>query len=168
MTKLIVNNTLEFIIELNGDSNKVIANGQSLDLDLAALNASNFHVLLNKQSFPVEVISTDPGGRSFVIKVNSTEYTVKAPDAFEDLLKNLGMQLAGQKKVNEVKAPMPGLILDIKVQAGQEIKKGDPLIVLEAMKMENILKAPADGVIQKIWAQKGDKVDKNAILFTLS
>jgi biotin carboxyl carrier protein len=67
-------------------------------------------------------------------------------------------------KVNELKAPMPGLVLDIVVSEGQEVKKGDALVVLEAMKMENILKSPADVVVKKISVKKGTAVEKNQVL----
>ena len=59
---------------------------------------------------------------------------------------------------------MPGMVLNILVTEGQEVKKGDALIVLEAMKMENILKSPTDGVIKKIAINKGVAVEKNQLL----
>jgi biotin carboxyl carrier protein len=68
------------------------------------------------------------------------------------------------KKINDIKAPMPGMVLSVLVSEGQEVKKGDSLIVLEAMKMENILKSPADGIIKKVVANKGTAVEKNQLL----
>jgi biotin carboxyl carrier protein len=59
---------------------------------------------------------------------------------------------------------MPGMVLNVLVQEGIAVKKGDALIVLEAMKMENILKSPSDGVIKKIIANKGKAVEKNEVL----
>ena len=67
-------------------------------------------------------------------------------------------------KVNEIKAPMPGLVLDIRVAEGDEVKKGDSILVLEAMKMENIIKSPTDGIIKKINVKKGIAVEKNQVL----
>ncbi|HNH66215.1 MAG TPA: biotin/lipoyl-binding protein, partial [Bacteroidia bacterium] len=72
------------------------------------------------------------------------------------------------QKVNDLKAPMPGLVLDILVSEGQTIQKGDSLLVLEAMKMENNLKAINDAVVKKINVSKGDKVEKNTVLIELS
>ena len=72
------------------------------------------------------------------------------------------------QKVNDLKAPMPGLVLDILVSEGQTIQKGDNLLVLEAMKMENNLKATNDAVVKKIKVSKGDKVEKNTVLIELS
>ena len=71
---------------------------------------------------------------------------------------------ANEKKLNEIKAPMPGLILDIKVEVGQEVKKGDPILILEAMKMENILKSPGDGIVKAIKVKVKDNVEKGQLL----
>ena len=67
-------------------------------------------------------------------------------------------------KVSEIKAPMPGMVLKVLVEEGAEIKKGDNLFVLEAMKMENIIKSPADVVVKTIKIKPGDKVEKGQIL----
>ena len=67
-----------------------------------------------------------------------------------------------------VNAPMPGTILDVKVSAGQSVKKGDVICVLEAMKMENDIPAPCDGVVASINVQKGASVAANDVLATLN
>ena len=72
------------------------------------------------------------------------------------------------KKAADLKAPMPGLVVEVSVSEGQEIKKGDKLVVLEAMKMENILKSPADGVVKKVNVKKGNTVEKNEVLILFS
>ena len=59
---------------------------------------------------------------------------------------------------------MPGLVIDVCISEGDKIKKGDKIIVLEAMKMENIIKSPTDGIIKKINVNKGMAVEKNQIL----
>ena len=79
-------------------------------------------------------------------------------DKYDDLLNQLGLDTASNKKDNEVKAPMPGQVLDILVKTGDTINEGDGLIVLEAMKMENIIKSTRDGVIQDVLAKKSCSV----------
>lgn len=59
---------------------------------------------------------------------------------------------------------MPGMVLQVMVESGQQIKKGDAIVVLEAMKMENILKSPSDGVVKTVKVIKGDKVEKNQVM----
>lgn len=67
----------------------------------------------------------------------------------------------------EVKAPMPGTIMSVKVAVGDEVKRGQPLIVLEAMKMENDIVAPKDGTVAAIAVKKGDNVNSNSLLVTI-
>ena len=71
-----------------------------------------------------------------------------------------------KKKLKDLKAPMPGLVLDIMVKEGEEVTEGQELIVLEAMKMENAIKSPQDGKIKKIAIKNQDKIDKNHTLLS--
>ena len=75
---------------------------------------------------------------------------------------------AGAQGATKVNSPMPGTILDVKVSAGQSVKKGDVICVLEAMKMENDIPAPADGVIASVNVQKGASVSAGDVLATLN
>ena len=74
----------------------------------------------------------------------------------------------GAQGANKVTAPMPGTILNVKVSAGQSVKKGDVICVLEAMKMENDIMAPADGVVATVEAAQGASVATDAVLVTLN
>jgi biotin carboxyl carrier protein len=76
----------------------------------------------------------------------------------------MGIQNGSQKNINILKAPMPGLILDVIVKESDLVKKGDPLIILEAMKMENILLSPLDGIVKEVKVNPQQTVEKNNIL----
>ncbi len=93
--------------------------------------------------------------------VNGQKQIIEIKDKYDDLLKQLGMDKLMGNKINLLKAPMPGLVLKVMVTEGKVIKKGDGLIVLEAMKMENIIKASADGIVKKIHIEEKNTVDKN-------
>jgi acetyl/propionyl-CoA carboxylase alpha subunit len=110
------------------------------------------------------VISADYVAKTFQLKLNNRFVEVQAKDRFDLLLDKLGMSNATANKVNELKAPMPGLIVDIRVEVGQTVQKGEPLLVLEAMKMENILKAPSDVTIGAIKINLRDNVQKGQVL----
>jgi biotin carboxyl carrier protein len=76
----------------------------------------------------------------------------------------MGFALSSVKDVSMIEAPMPGLILDINVRVGQAVNEDDPLLILEAMKMENVLTSPRDGIIKSVNVKKGAAVDKKHIL----
>ena len=76
----------------------------------------------------------------------------------------MGFAVGKAKKINEIKSPMPGLIFEVAVSIGQEVKEDDSLLVLEAMKMENNLTSPTDGIVKAIHIKKGDAVDKGTLL----
>lgn len=164
MLKVKVNNA-EHQIEFDAsDNSKGKLNGKDFSLDLINVKEGSFHLLKNNKSFNIEIVKADYSDKEFVIQVNGNKYTLNVKDKFDLLLKDLGMENLASAKINEVKAPMPGLVLDILVQAGTEVKKGDALMILEAMKMENILKSPADGKVKKINIEKKQAVEKNQVL----
>ncbi len=136
-------------------------------LDLVETGPGLFHIISGNKSFKAEVIRTSLAERSATIKVNENLYDVKLEDQFDLLVKQLGFSTLAEQRIDQIKAPMPGLVLEIMVQQGQEIKAGDHLIILEAMKMENVIKAPADGSIKEIPVQVGQAVEKNQVLIQL-
>jgi len=138
--------------------------GKDIAFDMIELGKSTFHVIKDNKSYTVEIVNHNVTEKSFQIKVNQTIYSLSVKDKYDELLHQLGLDKAMVTKVSNIKAPMPGLVLNILVEDGQEIKKGDALIVLEAMKMENILKSPTDGKVKKVAVKKGVAVEKGQIL----
>lgn len=136
--------------------------------DVAALGAGRFHILHEGRSYNAEVVAADFTSKSIILKINGQRIELQAKDRFDLLLEKLGMSNTTAAKVNEMKAPMPGLIVDIRVQPGQAVLKGDPLLVLEAMKMENILKAPSDGTVGSVKVNLRDNVQKGQVLVQFS
>lgn len=136
-------------------------NGNNFSWDIVEVKKNMFHIISGTRSFTAEVVKADTTTKTFTILVNGNKYNVDVKDKFDELLKQMGMDKLAQTGVQEVKAPMPGMVINIAVEAGAEVKKGDPLLVLEAMKMENIIKSPRDGKIKTLKAVKGNAVEKN-------
>ena len=67
----------------------------------------------------------------------------------------------------DVKAPMPGLVVEVPVVVGQTVAKGDKVLILEAMKMENVIKAVGDGVVKAVHASQGQPVEKGQLLIEM-
>jgi len=141
-----------------------IVNGQLFDWDLIKVSGQSFHIIYQQQSFKAEIVKADFQTKTFHIKINGKTYPVTLKDKFELMLEKMGMNAAASSKVNSIKAPMPGLIIDLKVKPGDEVKAGDPLLILEAMKMENIIKSPGNGIIKNVLVEKGNSVEKGHIL----
>ena len=167
MYKVKVNNKEEHAVVFENTASGTI-DGKIFSWDVIEVKNGSFHVIKDQKSYTVEVLKADAIEKSFSVSVNGNKYQLVVKDKFDELLKSLGMDNLNTSKVNELKAPMPGLVLDIRVAEGTEIKKGDPLLVLEAMKMENIIKSPTDGVVKKINVKKGIAVEKNQVLINFA
>ncbi|HEX8061056.1 MAG TPA: biotin/lipoyl-containing protein [Cyclobacteriaceae bacterium] len=137
---------------------------ESIDWDAVEYAPNCFHIIYNKKSYRAEIVKADGSTKTFSIKVNGVVQNVALKDKFDLLLEKMGMTSANASKINNIKAPMPGLIIDLKVKSGDTVNAGDVLLILEAMKMENVLKAPGSGTIKAIKIKKGDSVEKGQIL----
>ncbi|MEN0055156.1 MAG: acetyl-CoA carboxylase biotin carboxyl carrier protein subunit [Mucilaginibacter sp.] len=152
------------LVDVNRGGTDLLINNIKTGADITHIGNGIYHVIENNQSYRVEVVSFNNAEKTAEIKVNNNTYSISAKDQFDLLLDKLGLSNLNNTRVSDIKAPMPGLVLKVFVAEGDEIKKGDSLLVLEAMKMENIIKSPADVIIKKIGIKSGDKVEKNQIL----
>ena len=152
--KVNVNNNLDF--DVNADTTS--------ELDIIKTSASYNHLLHNNKSYKVEFIEENFRNKTYKLKINKNIYNIKINNHLDQIIKDLGFEIGSSKKVDKIIAPMPGLILEISVKVGDEVKENDSLLILEAMKMENVISSPREGIIKSIAAKKGDAVDKNQML----
>ncbi len=151
------------ILEYKEENGKIFLNGKAIQADIQSLENGQYHLLYQGHSYKAEFIDSGDN-KKFQIKINGKTCEIEIKDRHDLILEKIGVSGTTVSKVQEIKAPMPGLIIDIKVKEGDVVKTGDPLLVLEAMKMENIIKSPCDGQIQQIFSQKGSVVEKNKLL----
>ena len=151
---------------------KVTVNGFKVDVDSSDLNQidvverhGNYHILDGVNAHNARLVSIK--GKHLQVMLDDIIYDVKIADSVDDLLEQMGMDKITGPVFNNVKAPMPGLILDILVETGQEFAEGDPLLILEAMKMENVIKAAGAGTVKEILKKKGDSVEKSQIIIEM-
>lgn len=100
------------------------------------------------------------------INIDGFNFIVTVIDPIDHLIDQLGFLKSNTSSVKEIKAPMPGLVLNIHVSVGQVVNEGDKLITLEAMKMENLIKSPRNGVISNIHVNLNIAVNKNQLLIS--
>ena len=143
---------------------KDLAAGQ---LDLIPVGNNEVHIIHHNTSYHARIVTTDFETKSFRFKINGSFYTVKLADQYDELVERLGLHAQSALMIKDIKAPMPGMVLEVNVEEGQEVVKDDQLLILEAMKMENVIKAPGEGVVKKIHIGKGNPVDKNQIMIEM-
>jgi biotin carboxyl carrier protein len=153
-----------FEINVNGQWSFKMDSGDLGPYDQARIAKDSFHVIHKHTSYDVRIVASDFDARTYTVSVNGKPFTVGLSNALDQLIEEMGFALGGTRNVSHIEAPMPGLILDIRVSEGDEVREGDALVVLEAMKMENVIMSPRDGTIARIAVTKGAAVDKKSLL----
>lgn len=153
-----------FKVSVNNAEYTEVSKNDITSLDCIELPNHSYHVLENSKSYHVHFKSKNLNTRTYQVVVNGREYEVNIQNELDQLIKTLGFQIGSSKQINQIKAPMPGLILDIHIKPGDEVSEEDPLLILEAMKMENSIVSPTSGIVKSISVSKGDTVTKNQLL----
>ena len=151
-------------IKVNASHQFDINKADTEALDCIETTDNTFHILQKNSSVNATILKSNFNKKLYTVKVNNNTYEVNINDALDQQIEALGFEIGASKKVDDIKAPMPGLILEINVNEGQEVKEDDALLILEAMKMENVIKSPREGVIKSINVKQGETVDKNSLL----
>lgn len=139
-------------------------NQNSLNWDIKWVDDRKIHLIQGFKSIEAELIDFDVEHKNIQIRLGHRVATLQVKDRFDLLLEKMGIISSGNSLLKEIKAPMPGLVLDLKVKEGDQVRKGDMVLILEAMKMENIIKAPGDGVVKAVKVSPKQSVEKNQIL----
>lgn len=132
--------------------------------DLVRTGPGMYSLVHNGRSFKALVLKADTASNTVRVRIGAGIYTVQLEDEQAQLMRTLGLDKAQGAVVRELKAPMPGLVLNVLVKEGDPVKKNDPVLILEAMKMENVIKAPGDATVKKIHVQERTAVEKGQLL----
>ncbi|MBT8299705.1 MAG: acetyl-CoA carboxylase biotin carboxyl carrier protein subunit [Maribacter sp.] len=153
-----------FKVTVNDSLSFDITNEDIASIDALPTSKKTYHILQNNKPFLAEVIGSNFNKKNYTVKVNNSTYDVVISDGLDLLIKEMGLSLGSTKNIGSIHAPMPGLILEINVRVGQAVNEEDPLLILEAMKMENVILSPRDGIIKSIAINQGDAVEKKQLL----
>lgn len=118
-------------------------------------------------SIIIEVLKLNLEEKTMTIRSNHRSYTLVFKDELDLVLDKMGIKRSADVVNKHVKAPMPGKVLELLAKEGDQLLKGDSLLILEAMKMENLLKAEANCTVKKIHVNKLENVEKNQVLVEL-
>lgn len=145
---------------------EIILDGEVIKADLQqSLDKTIYSIIVGNESFDVRIY---PGEDFYTVEVGGEIYEITVEDERTHRLAGIKSSLGAMTGEYVLKAPMPGVVVDVPVTVGQEVAKGKTVVVLESMKMQNELKAPRDGTIHAVRVAKGDKVDLNAVLVTIT
>jgi biotin carboxyl carrier protein len=153
-------------IEVEVEGDRVTVDGQSHSATLGFIAGTPLRQLLidgRPLTLSVEAI----GRGRWALAPKGERWEMEVLDERTRHIRTLAPGGDRRRVAGALKAPMPGLVVRIQVQPGQEVEAGTPLVVLEAMKMENELKAPGPAVIKAIRVSQGDAVEKGQVLLEL-
>jgi biotin carboxyl carrier protein len=153
-----------FEIEINGE-NDLLVNGQRMVIDFrSVVGQSVYSLIVNGKSYEALVQPTEEG---LEVLLHGQLFQISIEDERQRRLRQSTGSVTVRRGEFHLKAPMPGLIVTVHVRDGQEVKKGDRMIVLESMKMQNEISSPTDGTVRTLRIKPGDSVDQNQVLLTL-
>jgi len=135
-------------------------------IDVIEIDKS-YHIIHNNKSLEAHAFTDHSHPKTGSVSIGHNQYDYEIMDKVDQQVDAMGLNVKEEDILTDVKAPMPGLIIDIMVQVGDNITAGDSLLILEAMKMENVLKASGDGVVKSINYNKSESVEKGAVLIEL-
>ena len=158
-----------------GKTYKVIVNGfvffftkTELDaMDMVKMSSTEFNLIKDNHSVNARLVETDAAGKKLKIEAEGETFEIEIRDELDQVLEKMGFGIATNRQVKEIRAPMPGLVLEISVANGQEVNEGDKLLILEAMKMENSIVIHTNATIKKVLVTAGQSVEKGQVLVEL-
>ena len=154
----------EYSIEIV-NPNLVIVDGIPYEVDFASVSGQPvYSLLIDGKSYEGYMYPDDD---DWEVLLQGAMFAVNVEDERERRLRQALGEGPSQSGEFHLKAPMPGLVITIPVTEGQEIAKGDVLIILESMKMQNELKSPQDGVISRVRVKEGDSVERKQTLLSV-
>jgi biotin carboxyl carrier protein len=132
------------------------------DVKLKADEKYGTYILWKNRKYPVEILRSSQN--KYEILFNDISYTFTVETPFSLLRMKVLNSRQGKIEKEIIKAPMPGKIIDVLVREGASVVKGEPLVILEAMKMQNEILSPVNGMIEKVMAKPNTNVMKDDLL----
>lgn len=156
----------DYSFKITQKKGETFLNELQLSPNISRVNDHLYRVEKDGEIYDIFIQKIDQANKTVDLNINGKNTQVKIVSRVEKLLKELGMDHHMAKKLDNLKAPMPGLIHSILVEEGKSVTQGDPLLVLEAMKMENVIKSPGEGTVKKIHISPKESVEKGHVLIS--
>lgn len=135
--------------------------------DIVKTSPAEFNIIREHSCVNAKIVEASASGKKIIIEIEGESFAIEIKDELDQVLEKMGFGSASNKAIKEIKAPMPGLVLEIAVIDGQDVKDGDKILILEAMKMENSIMIHTAAKIKKIIVAAGQAVEKGQVLVEL-
>jgi biotin carboxyl carrier protein len=135
--------------------------------DLVTLSPVSFNLIKDHRCSNAKLLEADATAKKLKFEIEGETFDIEIKDLLDQKLEQMGFGKASSKHAKEIKAPMPGLVLEIAVTNGQEVREGDKLLILEAMKMQNSIMIQTSAIIKKVSVSAGQAVEKGQVLVVL-
>lgn len=150
---------------LNGDNETAIIDGKETTYQFTGPNNGRYLLRVGRKLYTIDNLSKN--GKSIEFTLDGRWITSEVKNDQDLLLEKLGFKTDAAESAGTLNAPMPGKILELLIAEGDEVELGQPVAILEAMKMENELKAPVSGTIASIAVSENTNVEKNQLLLEI-
>lgn len=160
------NNSIVFKVKVN-EFDFSFTQEQVDAIDLIQNSPKVFSLLKDCRSVNAVLVEADGSAKTQTIEIGGEKFDIQIKDELDLVLEKMGFSTAAGKQVKEIKAPMPGLVLEISVSEGQQVQQGDKILILVAMKMENSILIQVPATIKRIAVSAGDAVEKGQVLVEL-
>ena len=153
------------ILQKNGSVHKISVDGRVYDIDLLMVENGVWSVLNEGKSYVVETI---PGNqpKKYYVNTHTNSFEVELVDSESRYIRSRNEGAVADAE-NQIIVPMPGKIVSVMVNEGDEVKSGDTLVVVSAMKMESEYKTGRDGIVKEVLVKDGDTVDSGQVMIVL-
>jgi biotin carboxyl carrier protein len=145
----------------------ILLDSKHSDFKIRDLGNDSYEVSDAENQVVIEVLSVDLDTKAMTIRYLHNVYDLAFKNDLDRVLDKMGIKRSSDNVSSDIKAPMPGKVIDVIVQEGDTVEKGDAILILEAMKMENVLKAEGAASIKKVLVSSSENVEKNQVLIEL-
>lgn len=160
------NNDTTYLVKAN-EFEFTFTDDQIAAADFLKKSATAFNLIAGNRSVNAVITDNEHSEKKLSVEVDGEIFQIEIKEELDQMMEKMGFGLSSNKHIKEIKAPMPGLVLQIAVAEGQEVAEGDKILILEAMKMENSILIHAAAKIKKIMVKAGQAVEKGQILVEL-
>ncbi len=154
----------EKVFELEKINGGFEINGEEIEMDTAPYEEKAFHVICHHQSMDVRILTFDTHTKTMTISLEGKVLTLSIVEPHDELLQKVSAAAGNGQTHEKILSPMPGMIQRILISEQDDVSAGDPVVVLNAMKMENVLKSPVSGKVKEILVSEGEQVEKGKVL----